>query len=171
MMMKASPRAAFEMIQSQVILGALKVLFDVPAGAAQFQAAGLGGGSVEMGQVIVIGFGVPRRPVHHPPDFFQFAPRLAQVVLQENLAPSQARAPGLSARRHPRALLPFILRDSAGQLRQGGGGRFPVTNVTADPLDLRPYLVVHPLSACPSTCRKNSMSSARTPARNSAWLP
>src|SRR5271169_2448875 len=115
MMMKASPSAAFEMIQAQVILGALKVLFDMPAGAAQFQAAGFGGRSMEMGQVIVIGFGVPRRPVHHQPDFFQFSPRVAQVVLQENLAPSQTRAPGLPAHRYPRALLPLVLRNSAGQ--------------------------------------------------------
>src|ERR1035437_2636660 len=89
MMMEASPRAAFEMVQSQVIFGALEVLFDVPAGAAQFQAAGFGGWSMEMGQVVVIGFGVPCRPVHHQPDFFQFAPRVTQVVLQENLVPSQ----------------------------------------------------------------------------------
>src|ERR1039458_5555038 len=97
MMMEASPRAAFEMVQSQVIFGALEVLFDVPARAAQFQAAGFGGRSREMRQVIVIGFGVPARPVHHQPDFFQFAPRVAQVVLQENLVPSQTRAPGLPA--------------------------------------------------------------------------
>jgi len=50
MMMKASPRTAFEMIQSQIILGALKILFDVPAGAAQLQASGFGGRSVEIGQ-------------------------------------------------------------------------------------------------------------------------
>src|SRR5208283_5017906 len=142
MMMKASPRTVFEMIQPQIILGALKVLFDVPAGAAQFQAAGLGGRSVEMGQVIVIGFGGPRRPVYHQPDFFQFAPRVAQVVLQENLAPSQTRAPGLPARRYPRALLPLVLPDSAGQLRQGGGGRFSLTDMPPDPLYLRPNLVI-----------------------------
>src|SRR5208337_743094 len=112
MMMKASPRATFEMIQSQVILGALEVLFDMPAGAAQFQATGFGGRAVEMGQVIVVGLGVPRRPVHHQPDFFQFAPRVAQVVLQKNWAPSQTRAPGSPARRHPSALLPLLLRDS-----------------------------------------------------------
>src|SRR5208283_4895672 len=142
MMMKTSPRAAFEMIQSQVILGALKVLFDVPAGAAQFQAAGFGGRAVEMGQVIVVGFGVPRRPVHHQPDFFQLASRVAQVVLQENLAPSQTRAPGSPARRDPRALLPLALRDSAGQLRQGGGGRFSRTDMPPDPLYFRPHLVI-----------------------------
>src|SRR5208337_4869220 len=126
MMMKASPRTAFEVVQTQVRLGALEVLFDVPAGAAQFQAAGFGGRSVEMGQVIVIGFGVPRRPVYHQPDFFQFAPRLAQVMLQKDLAPSQTRAPGLSSRRHPSALLPLARGNSVGQLRQGGGGRFSV---------------------------------------------
>ena len=62
MMMKASPRTTFEMIQPQIILGALKVLFDVPAGTAQLQAAGLGGGTVEMGQIIAIGFSIPRQP-------------------------------------------------------------------------------------------------------------
>jgi hypothetical protein len=72
MMMKASPRTTFEMIQPQIILGALIILFDVPAGAAQLQASGFGGRSVEMGQVVVTGFGVSRRPVYHPPDFFQF---------------------------------------------------------------------------------------------------
>src|SRR5271156_2903797 len=134
MMMKASPRTAFEMIQSQVMLGALKVLFDVPAGAAQFQATGFGGRVVKMSQVVVIGLGVPRRPVHHPPDFSEFAPRVAQVVLQKDLAPSQTRAPGLPARRHPRALLPLVLRDSAGQLRQGGGGGVSLADMPPDPL-------------------------------------
>src|SRR5208282_1175085 len=149
MMMKASPRTAFEMIQPQIILGALKVLLDVPAGATQFQAAGFGGRSMEMGQVIVIGFGVPRRPVPHQPDFFQFAPRLPQVVWQENLAPSQPRAPGLPARRYPRALLPLLLRDSRGQLRQGGGGRFSLTDMPPDPLYFRPHLVIPSLERVP----------------------
>src|ERR1039457_4659418 len=142
MMMKASPRKALEMIQPQIILGALKILFDVPAGAAQFQAAGFGGRSVEMGQVIMIGFGVPRRPVYHQPDFSQCAPRVAQVVLQENLAPSQTRAPGLPARRYPRALLPLVLRNSAGQLLQGGGRRLSLTDMPPDPLYFRPNLVI-----------------------------
>ena len=66
MVMETSPGTAFKVIQAQVVLGALKVLFDVPAGAAQFQAAAFGGRSMEMGQVIVIGFGVPCRPVHQP---------------------------------------------------------------------------------------------------------
>src|SRR5271157_2023961 len=132
MMMKPSPRAAFEMVQPQVILGALEVWFDVPAGTAQFQAAGFGGGTVEMGQGIVIGFRVPRRPIHHQPDFFQIASRVEQVVLQKDLAPSQTPAPGLPAGRHPRALLPLVLRDSARQLRQGGGGSFSLANMPPD---------------------------------------
>src|SRR5271157_1668583 len=116
MMMKTSPRAALEVIQSQVVLGALEVLFDMPSGAAQFQATGFGRWTVEMGQIIVIGFGAPSRPVHHQPHSFQFALGVAQVVLQKNLAPSQTRAPGLPACRDPRALLPLVVRDPLRQL-------------------------------------------------------
>jgi hypothetical protein len=49
MMMKAAPRTAFEMIQSQITLSALEVLFDVPARAAEFQATGFAGRPVKMG--------------------------------------------------------------------------------------------------------------------------
>ena len=42
MMMKAGPRASCKMIESQVVFGALEVLFDVPAAAAERQAACFG---------------------------------------------------------------------------------------------------------------------------------
>jgi hypothetical protein len=96
---------------------------------------------------------------------------MVQVVLQKDLAPSQTRAPGWPACRHPGALLPLVLRDSAGQVRQGRGGRFPVTNVTADPLDLRPHLVVTPLERRTLDLQKKLHVQRAHPAPNSALLP
>ena len=51
--MKPSPRTTFEMIQAQVILRTLKVLFNVPAGPAQLQAKRFGWGAVKIGQATV----------------------------------------------------------------------------------------------------------------------
>lgn len=147
--MKSPPRAPLEMIQAQVILGALEVLFDVPAGAAQLQATGFGGWPMKMGQVIVIGFGITGRPVHHQPNPFQFAPGLAQGMLQEDLTPGESCPPGLPSGSHPGALLPRAFRDSAGQLRQRFGGRLSLTDVSPDPLDRGPDLVVPTLQRRP----------------------
>lgn len=104
MVMKASPRTALKVIQPQVILGALEVLFNAPAGAAQLQATGFGRAPMKMGQAVVIRFGIAGRPVDHQPSLFQFAPGLAQVMLQKDLAPSELR-PQTAARNSP--LLPL----------------------------------------------------------------
>ena len=83
MMVEASPKAPFEMIEPQIILRALVVLFDVPAGAAQFQALSFRRRPVQVSEIVVIRFGIAPRPVHHEPDFFQFAPGAAQHMLQK----------------------------------------------------------------------------------------
>src|SRR5207245_3164243 len=127
---------------------------NVPAGAAEFQATGFGKRSMEMRQVIVIGFGITRRPVHHQPNPLQIAPGMAQVMRQEDLAPSQTGAPGLPSGGYPGALLPLALRDSAGQLRQGFGGGLSLTDVTPDPFDLGPNLPVPTLELRPVDLQK-----------------
>ena len=58
MMMKTAPGTSLEVVQTQVILEALKVLLDMPARTAQFQAAGFRRGLVQVSQVIVIRFRV-----------------------------------------------------------------------------------------------------------------
>jgi hypothetical protein len=50
-MMKTTPRSTFEVVQPQVILGALKVLFNVPAGTTQFQTASAPGRLLPMQQL------------------------------------------------------------------------------------------------------------------------
>ena len=64
--MKPAPASPFKVVQAQVILGALEVLFDVPARAAQFQATRLGRRTMKVSEVVVIGArGHP--PANRPP--------------------------------------------------------------------------------------------------------
>lgn len=101
MMMKTSPGTTFEVVQSQIIFGALEVLFNMPAGAAQPQAASFRRRPMEMRQVIVIRFGITCGPVDHQPDPFQFAFGMAQIMLQKDLPPCQPAAPGFRSGRYP----------------------------------------------------------------------
>ena len=89
MVMEASPGASFKMIQTQIVLGTLKVLFNVPARPAQLEARRFGKGPVKMGQVIVVGLRIIRRPIHHQPGFFQIPLRVAQPVLEKHFLPGQ----------------------------------------------------------------------------------
>src|SRR5205814_8185366 len=109
MMMEASPRTTLEVIQAQVILGALEVLLDGPAGTAQLQASRFRRGPVKVSRVIMIRLGVTGRPVHHQPNPLQLAPGLAQVMLQKDFAPGQTRVPGFPCDRHPAASPPLLL--------------------------------------------------------------
>src|SRR3990172_12284290 len=132
-MMKAPPRAAFEVIQSQIIFGALKVLLNVPARAAQFQAAGLVGRLMKMRQVIMVGLRSTGGPVDDQPDPFQFSVRLAQPFLQKHLPPTQTGLAGFAIGRLPRTTFPFAWGDSLGQLGQGSARRSCRAEVTANP--------------------------------------
>ena len=48
MMMKTGPRTAFKMIEREVVLGSLEVLFDMPTTAAEGQTPRLGLGSMQV---------------------------------------------------------------------------------------------------------------------------
>ena len=67
MMMEAHPGAALEMIKTEIILGSLEILLDVPTAAAEGQAAGFGGRAVQVGQIIVIRRGGCQRPRRFDP--------------------------------------------------------------------------------------------------------
>ncbi|OAM91562.1 hypothetical protein AW736_02680 [Termitidicoccus mucosus] len=56
MMMKAGPRAAFKMVEPEIVFGALEVLLDMPATATEREAARFGGGTMQVGQIVMIGF-------------------------------------------------------------------------------------------------------------------
>jgi len=75
--MKAGPGAAFKVVESEVVFGALEVLFDVPAATAERQAARFGGWAVQVSQIVMIRLGGIGRPVDHEPEFFEFASGLA----------------------------------------------------------------------------------------------
>ena len=89
-MMKSAPGATFVVIQTEVILAALEVLFDLPAGTAQAQATGGGRLSVQMGQVDIIRLGFVLGPVDHQPSRFERLGPEAQCTTQENLNPRPA---------------------------------------------------------------------------------
>jgi hypothetical protein len=136
-MMKATPRPSFEMVQPQIVLGALQVLLNMPARATQSQAASFHRRPLEMGQVIMIRLGVAGSPVHHQPSSLQVAITLPQLVLQIHPTPSQPRVPRLLVRRPPRARLPLRggkgcrnLSQSASGLRSYLGATAPVPDPT-----------------------------------------
>ena len=87
MMMKTGPRTAFKMIEREVVLGSLEVLFDMPTTAAEGQTPRFGGWSMQVSQIVMIRFGGISWPSDHQPEFFEFAPGLAPRVLQPNLSP------------------------------------------------------------------------------------
>src|ERR1700719_4610991 len=88
--MKPAPASPFKVVQAQVILGALEVLFDVPAWAAQFEATRFGWRTMEMSEIEVVGLVGAGRPIDYQPHFFRRLSVLAQAMLQVNLTPSQA---------------------------------------------------------------------------------
>jgi len=97
----------------------------------------------------MVRLGIARRPVHHPPGFFQFAAGLTQIVLQKDLTPSPAGPPRLSSGGDPGAVLPLALWKAARQFRQSLRGRFAGQDVTPDPFDLRGHLMVPSLERMP----------------------
>jgi len=62
-MMKTAPRPAFKVVQPQVVLGALQILFDRPAGTTQPQTASPAGRLMPVGQGVVIRLGLVGGPV------------------------------------------------------------------------------------------------------------
>src|SRR3970282_167801 len=106
-MMKTAPSPSFKVIQTQVVLGALEELFNLPAGTTQPQTASPAGRLMKVGQGVVIRFGLVGGPVHHEPRACQFLVPFSQLVLQIDLAPSQAGGAGLAVGRPPSARFPF----------------------------------------------------------------
>src|SRR5437667_6339339 len=119
MMMKALPGASFEVIQAQIILGTLKVLFNMPARTTQLQAKRLGRRSVKVGQIIMIRLWIARGPVHHQPDTFQIPLSLTQPVLEKHGLPSQPGPASFSIGRLPRTGLPLAGSQARRQFSQG----------------------------------------------------
>jgi len=135
-MMKTAPRSTFKVVQAQVILGALKVLFNVPAGTTQLQAARATGRAMEVRQVIMVRFLVATRPVDHQPNLFQFSLTLAQAMLQVNFTPRQPGPTRLTVRRLPRAVFPLLGREAEHDLGQGLSGRNGLRRTMSGPLPL-----------------------------------
>lgn len=112
------------MIESQIILGSLEVLFDVPATAAEFQAQRLGRRTLQMRKVVVIRLRGLGRPVHDQQEFFGLATRMAQVVLQPHFTPGQSRGAALAgAAVFQCALFHSSRTDLGGELLPGSARR------------------------------------------------
>jgi hypothetical protein len=71
-MKKAGRDTGFKMIESEVIFGALKIPFDLPATTAEGQAACFGVWAMRVGEIAMVGLGGIGRPVDHQPEFFPF---------------------------------------------------------------------------------------------------
>src|ERR1035437_8457390 len=89
--MKPAPTAPLEVIQTQIGLSPLEILFNVPAGTAPAYHSRLFWRSVQMRQVIMIRFGIARGPIDDQPEFFQIGRSPIQGSRQINLHPRQAR--------------------------------------------------------------------------------
>src|ERR1017187_9160321 len=82
MMMESAPGAALIVVESEVGLFPLEVLFDVPARAAGTQAARLSRLTVEVSDEPVIGLSVAFGPVDQKPSGFEIAASAAQSVAE-----------------------------------------------------------------------------------------
>ena len=51
---------------------------------------------MQVGQIVMIRFGGVGWPIDHQPELLEFAPGLAQCVLQPNLTPREASRPALT---------------------------------------------------------------------------
>src|ERR1039458_7446432 len=83
--MKPAPTAPLEVIQTQIGLAPLEILFDVPAGTAQAQHARLFWRFVQMRQVIMIRFGIASGPIDYQPELLQICRSSIQGSRQINL--------------------------------------------------------------------------------------
>src|SRR6266446_8755024 len=118
MVVKTSPASAFVMVQTQIVLAALKILFDGPAPATQSQSPAFGGRLPEPSDVNVIGIGLALWPIRHQPARRPFATLFVQIAVEINLLPGQPRRPLLAIGCLPGGHMPFCRLESFGQLAQ-----------------------------------------------------
>jgi hypothetical protein len=123
MVMEAAPGAALIMVQAQIIFGALEIVLDVPARAAQPQAAGFGGRAMEVRQITMVGFRGVRGPIDHQPALLQLALGFFEPAGQVHLLPRQAGALLFAVGRPPATGLPNLGGQGPGELEQAAGAR------------------------------------------------
>src|SRR6266568_9230233 len=118
MVVKSSPASALVMVQPQIVLAALKILFDGPAPATQSQSPAFGGRLPEPGDINVIGIRLALWPVGDQPARRPLPALLVQIAVEINLLPSQPCRPLLAIGCLPGRSMPFCRLEAFGQLAQ-----------------------------------------------------
>src|SRR2546425_10359964 len=125
MVVKSPPASALVMVQTQIVLAALEILFNGPAPATQAQGPTFGGRLPEPGDINVIGVRLALRPIRDQPARRPFATLFVQIAVEINLFPGQPRRPLLAIGCLPGGRMPFCRLESFGPLAQlltcGGG--------------------------------------------------
>src|SRR5271169_1233926 len=125
MVMKTPPASALVMVQTQIVLAALKILLDGPAPATQSQRPAFGGRLPEPGDIDVIRIGLALWPIGDQPARRPLPILLVQIAVEINLFPGQPCRPPLAIGGLPGRRLPFCRLEAFGQLAQlptGGSG-------------------------------------------------
>src|SRR5713226_163737 len=96
MVVKSPPASALVVIQTQIVLAALEILFDGPEPATQAQSPAFSGRLPEPSDINVIGIGLALWPIRDQPARRPFATLLVQIAVEINLFPGQPRRPLLA---------------------------------------------------------------------------
>src|SRR5229473_678065 len=136
MVVKTSPASAFVMVQTQIVLAALKILLDGPTPATQSQSPAFGGRLPEPGDVNVIRIRLAQWPIGNQPARRPLPALFIQIAVEINLSPGQPGGPLLAIGCLPGRSMPFCRLEAFGQLAQfltrgSGFGNRPILRTLA----------------------------------------
>src|SRR5882762_2449325 len=114
MVVKSPPASALVMVQTQIVLAALKILFDGPASATQSQSPAFGGRLPEPGDINVIGIRLALWPIGDQPARRPFPALLVQIAVEINLFPGQTCRSLLTIGCLPSRSMPFCRLEALG---------------------------------------------------------
>src|SRR5216683_2529335 len=136
MVVKSPPASALVMVQTQIVLAALKILFDGPAPATQSQSPAFGGRLPEPSDINVIGIRLALWPIRDQPASRPLPALFVQIAVEINLFPGQPCRPLLAIGCLPGRSMPFCWLEAFGQLAQlltcgSGFGNRPILRTLA----------------------------------------
>src|SRR5512136_848795 len=118
MVVKSPPASALVMVQAQIVLAALKILFDRPAAATQSQSPAFGGRLPEPSDINVIRIHLALRPIRHQPARRPLPGLFVQIAVEIDLFPGQPCRPLLAIGGLPSRRMPFCRLEALSQLAQ-----------------------------------------------------
>ena len=170
-MVKPGPGAAFKMVEPEIVFGALEVLFDMPATAAECQATRFGGRTMQVGQIVVIRFGGLAGQSTTSQSCSSSPPALRKACCNQTSHQARRGAPRSPPALFHRAVCqwsPGMPGASSTSVCDGGASARGCRRTCLSSVGTAK---LQPLCLVASTCRKNSRPNVRRPARNPALSP